>query len=518
MFVSRPLIKENTIESRAYQEAIAAKAVEKNTLVVAPTALGKTVIAVLVAAHFLDKYPDKKVLILAPTRPLAAQHAARLRDFLQIDESRIKLLTGNILPKKRIELWKKSRVVSATPQVVRNDFVAGRYLAGDLSLVVFDEAHRAVGNYPYPGIASVLDCRILGLTASPGGDEASIEDVCANLRIEGVEIRDEKDADTAPYVKGFDAEWRRIVLPEPYWVIRNLLVKLLRDRLRVLKAHGVVESARSDVTKKELLAIMTGLQRTISAQGRKDLYPAVSAASATLTIAHAMDLLETQGIGPLFHYLERTAAKAVSPKASKAVRQLAKNQDFKRALAMSNNLKQKYKDPKLEALREIISETARDTKIIVFTQYRDTAREIVKTLDDVSGVKAVRFVGQAKKTGDPGLSQKEQLEILEGFRRDLYNVLVATSVAEEGLDIPAVDLVVFFEPVPSEIRAIQRRGRTGRTKIGRVIVLMAEKTRDEGFYWSSVARERRMKKSLRGLRKGSERPYKKRISEWMEKT
>jgi Fanconi anemia group M protein len=517
MFVSHALIKESTIESRAYQEAIVATAVEKNTLVVAPTALGKTVIAVLVAIHFLEKYPNKKVLILAPTRPLAAQHAARLKDFLQIDESKITLLTGNTTPKKRIELWKKSRVVSATPQVVRNDFTAGRYLSGDLSLVVFDEAHRGVGNYPYPGIATVLDCRILALTASPGGDEASIEGVCKNLGIEAVEIRDEKDADTAPYVKGSSVEWKRIVLPEPYWVIRNLLVILLRDRLRVLKANGVIKSARSDVTKKELLDLMAALQKS-ARSGRTEFYASLSAVSAALSITHAMDLLETQGIGPLSLYLERTAAKATNPKASKAVRELVKNKDFKRARAMSSNLKEKYKDPKLEALGEIISETGRDTKLIVFTQYRDTAREIVKSLGDVSGVKAVRFVGQAKKTGDPGLSQREQLEILEGFRGDLFNVLVATSVAEEGLDIPAVDLVVFFEPVPSEIRAIQRRGRTGRTQVGRVVVLMAEKTRDEGFYWSSVARERRMKKSLRGLRKGSESHHEKRISEWMKKT
>ena len=142
----------------------------------------------------------------------------------------------------------------------------------------------------------------------------------------------------------------------------------------------------------------------------------------------------------------------------------------------------------------------RSTKIIVFTQYRDTAREIAGFLSGFEGVRAVRFVGQASKAGDPGLSQKKQLEVLQSFREGEFNVLVATSVAEEGLDIPSVDLVVFFEPVPSEIRMIQRRGRTGRRSVGRVVVLIAEKTRDEGFYWSSVARERRMKKSLRGIR------------------
>jgi Fanconi anemia group M protein len=499
MYVSHQLIKKNTIVVRAYQEAITESAVKKNTLVVAPTALGKTVIGVLVAAHFLEKYPDKKVLILAPTRPLATQHATRFSEFLNISESHIVLLTGAVSPEKRATVWKSARVVCATPQVIRNDFACGRYGAGDLSLAVFDEAHRAVGDYPYPELAGGMDCRILALTASPGGKEESIDLVCKNLKIESVEIRDEKDADTAPYVKGTYVEWKRVVLPEPYWVIRNLLVSLLRDRLRVLKANQAIKSARSDVTKKELLDLMAALQKGARSGGTK-FYASVSAVSAALTIAHAIDLLETQGTGPLSKYLERTAEKASQAKASKALRGLSVKNDFKRALAMSITLREKYSDPKMEALREIFHSIKRDTRIIVFTQYRDTARQIVGFLSGFEGVRAVRFVGQASKAGDPGLSQKQQLEVLKSFREGKFNVLVATSVAEEGLDIPSVDLVVFFEPVPSEIRMIQRRGRTGRHSVGRVVVLIAEKTRDEGFYWSSVARERRMKKSLRGIR------------------
>jgi Fanconi anemia group M protein len=515
MYVSHPLIKKNSIESRAYQEAIVKLAEDKNTLVVAPTALGKTVIAVLLSAHFLEKYPPKKVLILAPTRPLASQHAARFKEFLKIDEPRVALLTGHTPPQKRREKWKFSGAISATPHVVLNDFLAGRYSPDDLSLVIFDEAHRAVGGYPYPPIASRLDCRILALTASPGGDEETIQKVCKNLKIENVEIRDETDSDVVSYVKGFEIEWKKVKLPEPYWVVRNLLLSLLRERLRLLKREGIIKSASTDVTKKELLLIMSELKKRIAQSHRKDLYRSLSAVSACLTITHALDLLETQGIGPLSTYLKRTDSKAKSPRSSKAVKKLSQDRDFKRAFAMSENLKKKYKDPKMEALKDVISETARDTRMIIFTQYRDTARGIVEAINELEGVKAVRFVGQASKEEDPGLSQKEQLEIINGFREGEHNVLVATSVAEEGLDIPAVDLVVFYEPVPSEIRAIQRRGRTGRTSVGRVVVLMAQKTRDEGLYWSSVARERRMKKSLKKLKEKSEKPVEKNIQSWI---
>ena len=61
----------NTIEIRDYQKNIAEVAGEKNTLVVIPTGMGKTLIAVLVAIKRLDKFPGSKILITAPTRPLA---------------------------------------------------------------------------------------------------------------------------------------------------------------------------------------------------------------------------------------------------------------------------------------------------------------------------------------------------------------------------------------------------------------------------------------------------------------
>jgi Fanconi anemia group M protein len=474
MFISHPLIKENALELRAYQENIAKNAHAKNTLVVAPTALGKTVIAVMVALNFIEKFPEKKVLILAPTRPLAAQHAISFVNFLKIDEDKVNLFTGNVLPEKRKALWEDSIIVCATPHVINNDFALGRYSPRDVSLAVFDEAHRAVGGYPYSSVAKLLECRILALTASPGSDEQTINEVRKNLKIENLEVRDEADPDVASYVKGFEIEWKKVNLPEPYLVLRTLLSGLLRDRLKVLKNNGVIKSVRTDISKKELL-----------------------------------------GIGPLSSYLERTVSRANAPNSSKSLLTLSKNNEFKRIVAMSNKLRDKYDDPKLEMLIDIIKDVEKDCKIIVFTQYRDSAKEIVNELNSIIGVKAVRFVGQASKVKDPGLSQKEQLKILTQFKEGEYNILVATSVAEEGLDIPAVDLVVFYEPVASEIRSIQRRGRTGRSKIGRVVVLMASKTRDEGIYWSSVAKEKHMKKSLKDLKKSPEKPDLKKLSNWV---
>jgi len=131
----------------------------------------------------------------------------------------------------------------------------------------------------------------------------------------------------------------------------------------------------------------------------------------------------------------------------------------------------------------------------VFTQYRDTLEMIHQKLEK-EGIKSAKFFGQASKDGEKGLTQKQQKAIIKSFRMGEYDVLLSTSVAEEGIDIPAVDLVVLYEPVPSEVRMIQRRGRTGRKRTGRVKVLITEGTRDEGYYWSSIRKENRMKNQL----------------------
>ena len=222
----------------------------------------------------------------------------------------------------------------------------------------------------------------------------------------------------------------------------------------------------------------------------------------TLKIHYSIELLETQGIVPLYNYLAKVSHSDV-----KAVKSLLKDARMQKAIELTEKLYDKGElHPKLKQLPILILdqiEVNQDSRIIVFTQYRDTAKVITDTLKGYGKIDAVRFVGQASKAKDKGLSQKKQAEVLHYFREGSYNVLVATSVAEEGLDIPGVDLVIFYEPVPSEIRTIQRRGRTGRKEAGRVVIMITKDTRDEAYYWSSVHKEKRMKGTLRRMKKES---------------
>ncbi|MFB6265843.1 MAG: DEAD/DEAH box helicase, partial [Candidatus Nanohaloarchaea archaeon] len=174
-YVQHPRIVEGSLESRTYQEVIAASAIEQNTLVVLPTGLGKTAVGILLAAHRLEEHPNSSILMMAPTRPLAEQHRNEFSRCLKVDTEVFEVLTGDTRPDNREEVWKEVGAFFATPQVVENDIINGRLDLEDFSLVVFDEVHRATGEYPYKYIAEryveeAENPRILGLTASPGGD------------------------------------------------------------------------------------------------------------------------------------------------------------------------------------------------------------------------------------------------------------------------------------------------------------------------------------------------------------
>jgi Fanconi anemia group M protein len=500
MFVSHPLIKKKSIESRLYQEVIVGNAVKKNTLVVAPTALGKTVIAVLLGAHRLKNLKGK-ILMLSTTKPLVNQHASSFKNFLEIPEGEVQVFTGATPPSEREKIWDTATIICATPQVIENDLIANRYSIKGVSLVIFDEAHRTTGEYPYAFIAEryiekAKHPLILALTASPGADEARIKEVCKNLFIENIEVRTEKDPDVKPYVKGTTVEWVKVDLPDSFVAIKKHLENALKERLATLKNMGFTKSKNVNISKKDLLALRGKLQSEISKRGGvPELYSGVSNVAACITIVHAIELLETQGVDTLNKYFKR-----VQKQSSKATKGLLKDINFVRSLRLTERLSPDVQHPKLAVLVEIIEKAPKNKRTIIFCQYRDSAQKIVDRLSEMKDVVPVRFVGQASKDKDKGLTQKKQLEILQGFRDGGYNVLVATSVAEEGLDIPKVDLVIFYEPIPSEIRTIQRRGRTGRSSAGRVIILITKKTRDEWYYWSGFRKEKKMRGVLESLK------------------
>jgi Fanconi anemia group M protein len=495
-------------QPRLYQETILATAASKNTLVVLPTGMGKTAIAFMLAAQRLQHYPLSKILVLAPTKPLAEQHLQTFKQHMHLEENKFALFTGEIPPAKRHEQWRTARIIFSTPQGLENDMLGDSISLADVSLLVFDEAHRATGEYSYAFIAKQYQAkakypRILALTASPGSDLLKIEEVCKNLYIEGVEIRTDTDPDVRPYVQETETNWVKVPLPAEFLDVKKYLEACIKSKLATLRALGVQKQV-DYFNKRELLALQGELHARL-ASGERDFetMKALSVAAEAMKVQHALELLESQGSTSLHKYLDKLMGEAQTSNV-KAVKNLVADVNFRSAYVKTQTLiEQNIEHPKLAIARGIVAREIAENKhakILLFTQYRDSAVKIKEEIEKASGVVPAIFVGQAKK-GDTGLSQKKQIELIEQFKDGLYNVLICTSVAEEGLDIPCVDLVLFYEPIPSAIRTIQRRGRTGRQEKGKVTVLIAQNTRDEGYRWSAHYKEKKMHTVLADLRK-----------------
>ena len=510
-FVEHPLIKPKAIAKRLYQETIIGTAIKWNTLVVLPTGVGKTVIAILAAAYQIRKYPQSKCVVLAPTKPLVLQHLQTFQNFMKLPKDQMVLLTGEISPQKRQSIWDKAQLVFMTPQVLQNDLLAGRYTLEDVSLLVVDEAHRAVGDYAYVFIAGqyrkhVKTPLLLALTASPGSEIEKIREIVANLGINNIELRTRESPDVAPYLPPVEFEWQEITLPEKFHHVGQEIRQAIKNRLLPIKeAEFINSSSPRNITVRQILAVQRQIQQQLASESSppSHLFQLVSHCAALLRLYHCIELLETQGVTALHRYLNSIQQEATKGKASKAIRTLAQDAHLLAAMTLVEELVDSgIEHPKLDELTLIVTQQLKDTpssRIMVFTRFRGTAQLLETALSAIRGARPVRFVGQATRGKDRGLSQKEQGQILQLFREGTYNVLVATSVGEEGLDIKECDLVVFYEAVPSAIRLIQRRGRTGRTHPGRVIVLVALGTRDQGYYWAAIHREAQMKDSLKEI-------------------
>ncbi|HZY70424.1 MAG TPA: DEAD/DEAH box helicase [Thermoplasmata archaeon] len=504
--VVHPLLTPGAIRALPFQLEMAHAALTDDLLVVLPTGLGKTVIAALVAAERL-RPREGKLLFLAPTRPLVLQHQEALgRWFVRLQSARF---TGTVKHPVREGAWESADAVFATPEIVANDLAAGRYDLSSVVLLIFDEAHHAVGKYAYVPIAERYRTdrppsgHVLGLTASPGGRDERIEEVVDHLGFGRIEARSRDDPGVAEFVQAVDVDFRFVRLPPEALRVRAHLQGAAHDEARKLQKMGYLRRKPiANLAVRDLIDLRAEIFARPGPMVRK--FGPLFHQLVLLHLHHATERLETQGLVPLVQYLDRVGAK---PKPSRGDAAFLKKAGVVAARAEADAFLARGTEPshpKLDTLLGVIREELavprdRPARVLVFAQYRDTILGIEELLGR-GEIRARRFVGQARRDADdPGMSQTEQARVLKGFREGAFPVLVASSVAEEGLDVPDVDLVVFFEAVPSEIRAIQRRGRTGRSSLGRVVVLLTEGTRDVGYQAAEVKRERAMRRIVRRL-------------------
>lgn len=505
-------LRMNLVELRKYQVSIAYNSTLASTMVVLPTGLGKTLIANYTMSHILcTKGP--KILFLAPTRPLVVQH---FNDFKEIfkDEVKILMLTGAVRGKRRSKVINSDYdVLISTPQIIQRMIEDDDMDMKDFSLVVFDEAHHGTGKYAYTYIAGryLIDAGdkalTMGITASPDYELEDIVEICDNLGFQNVEIRGEWDIDVRPYVHKRTIKRIDVVpFPELNSIHKHLLV-IMKDLVDRLHAMGLAVTRVSKLTKTEILNINKKIDDMLNnGMGRSEawLYEAKAVVSAMLTLSVALEYARNQGLPPLYKYLQDIINKKDE---KRSYRIIATHPALDTALSdierlMSTGMASHPKIIELQRLlRNEYHRLGEDMRIIIFTNYRETCDMVYNAIKHQENIKPVRFFGQASKGGKRGMTQRMQREAIEAFESGEYNVMVATQVGEEGIDIPETDIVIFYEPVPSGIRAIQRRGRTARKKEGRVYIFVTKGAEDEKFYWSAIKKERNMKVAIDRIKK-----------------
>ncbi|KAK3259919.1 hypothetical protein CYMTET_31105 [Cymbomonas tetramitiformis] len=501
------------VSRREYQFEIAHTALYSNTMVVLPTGLGKTLIAAVVMFNFYRWFPKGKVLFLAPTRPLVEQQAEACHEKMGLPYDETATIMGNTKKDddgKRSSLWSSKRVFYATPQTVMNDLRSGACPAESIVCLVVDEAHRATGNFAYVEIVKFLSARdikfrILALSATPGSDGVKITEVLKNLNIAKMEFRSEEDADVRKYIFGRTTEVVNVMPTEQLQEIQFMWLGSLEAKAEKLFRMGVLKcvypkyvqerfnyvTARNEFTSApppnlpqrrypEVHRLLTHCQTLANGYSQMQAYSLKQA----LEYMDSMEGKNTCGLFQDFHVLELM----------KMMRHVCR-----RGINHA---------PKLDALNRIVQDyfqqNPEDSKIIIFTTYRESVKDIVECLSQHPGglVKAQCFVGQGlsktaqDKDAGKGQNQKEQARVLESFKRGEINTIVATSVGEEGLDIAQVDLIVIFDAMASPTRMVQRMGRTGRARNGRVVVLaMAGKELQD--YEKNLEKTRGIHRALR---------------------
>ncbi|KAI7853500.1 hypothetical protein BDC45DRAFT_557762 [Circinella umbellata] len=494
---------------RLYQWNIVKKALFTNTLVALPTGLGKTFIAAVVMYNYYRWFPQAKIVFTAPTRPLVTQQIEACFNICGIPQTDTVELTGNIQQERRRLMWKTKRVFFLTPQILKNDLQARICPGEKIVCLVIDEAHKAQGNYAYTEIVKLMQqrqhhqYRMLALSATPGTNLANVQSVIENLNIANIQIRTEESMDIQEHSHGKNIQTVVVALeytagatgavPE---VARNFRTKFFEPCLsRLARFQAVYSTNVEQNTPYQILMA----QQQFSAHARNFNQAVKSMVHNDFAIAGALsrayDRLCQHGVGSFLSLIEGTLqeyqdvvdkGKHLSVEKGKLLR----NYELKR---MIDNLKQQQLQPgfmghpKLQRLLHIILEhlsneqnddstTNTATRIMIFSQYRSSVDEIVKLLSEHKPmIQCSHFVGQAgAKDGKKGLNQREQQDIITRFKRGDLNVLVSTSIGEEGLDIGEVDLIVCYDSQSSPLRLLQRMGRTGRKRKGRCVMLMTE--------------------------------------------
>lgn len=465
---------------REYQFEIVEECFRQNTLVCLPTGSGKTLIAAVVIMNFRRWYPKGKIIFMAPFRTLVNQQIDACMSKTDIKEEDVCILTGTTFSGNRSQLWEEKSIFFCTPQIVQNDISKKILNPCSICLIIFDEAHHASGSYAYVNVVRMIasyssQFRVIGLSATPGNDVDKIQAVIYNLMISKIIYKDEEDVEIAKYQHKTNVEIVKVPLGNDESKLEDYLCKCLTTFAEPLAEKGYIKLSSSPkwMTHGIVWRAMDQFKNNNNRFQIPNFFKIIDNFGTLLSLAIMQEKLTKYGATLLNESIKDYIKKKKETECKKKLVSMPAFQQLQRDCETSKNVSH----PKLAKLSEILGDFYSEnsnSRAIVFTKYREAALAIVECLKKVKGVKASIFIGKSDTRKNHGLDETTQIEILSLFKHGNINCIVATSVAEEGLDIGEVDLIICYDTSSSPLTTVQRMGRTGRKRSGRVIFLMSE--------------------------------------------
>ncbi|XP_041117899.1 interferon-induced helicase C domain-containing protein 1 isoform X2 [Polyodon spathula] len=548
------------IHLRDYQMEVALPALEgKNIIICLPTGSGKTRVAVYITKEHLVKMKANrkpgKVVVLVNKVPLVEQHyRTEFGKFLKHLYKVEKVSGDSQLKISFSDVVKKTDILICTAQILENSLSKANkedeegVLLSDFSLMIIDECHHTQKAGVYNSIMTryinqkmknnrlrkenkkeMPLPQILGLTASPGVGgakkqskaEEHILKICANLdayKIMTVQRNAEELGEKVkePYKTFAIAEERR---EDPFGdVIKRIMQEIHRHCAMHPSSDPGTQNYEQWAVQKEKTAAKEENQRDRVCAEHLRKYNDTLQLNDTIRMADAFDYVKN-------FYKEVERKKFQPDEETGAEREISETDRVLFNLFRDNqkeleelSKKPEYENEKLAQLRKTILEQFTrkgEARGIIFTKTRQSAIALHQWIQDNEkfgdvGVKANYLIGAGHNSVVKPMTPAEQRDVIEKFRTGEINLIVATTVAEEGLDIKQCNIVIRYGLVTNEIAMVQARGRA-RADESTYALVAQEGTGVVERESVNIFRESMMKKAIAKVQKLPQAEYMKKI-------
>uniref|UniRef100_A0A4W3IGI0 RNA helicase n=1 Tax=Callorhinchus milii TaxID=7868 RepID=A0A4W3IGI0_CALMI len=504
---------------REYQKELARPGIEgKNTIICAPTGCGKTLVALTICEHHLkDMLEEKrKVVFLATTVPIYQQQSRLFTDYFQNTSYKVAGLCGESAEHAPAQmLVEVNDILIFTPQILLNCLKTSTIPSLSIfTLLIFDECHNTAKSHPYNVLMQqYLDAKlstdseplpqIVGLTASIGvGDAKTVQEtmqhifqICANLDMETISTVRENLTELEKFVFVSEKHIREIGcrVKDPFadiiFGIMERIEEMARSVYNIDTLSGIPNRSRGTQKYEQWIV---EIQKKCKVLQMADVEEERRICKALFTYTEhlrkyndTMIINEDARTKDAVEYLDQFINNVKGGGFDETERELTALFEENKQRLLEIDQEPKYHNPKLNEVEAILNEeytNKPDTKTILFVKTRALADALKKWITESPVLEFLQpelLLGRGRRDHTPAMTLPLQKEVLTLFKESSgTKLLIATSVADEGIDIAQCNLVLLYEYVGNVIKMIQTRGR-GRAEGSKCILVTSKRENAE---------------------------------------